>query len=561
MKCFLRVCIVWMVVGPMIHAPLFGWEEESSPQRPSRQTEARPDPKDLDYIPSQAVAAVVAYPRRVLTSDAWELFPVEILSAQGQQEFGFDPVEIVCALMVVELALPQPPQVGILARFATPFNPEKLLMSLKENTVPEQLDGKPYYRSKKPVDISLFLPDDHTLLLGHDALLRKMVAHRAAPKPGPLSRMLTGTEPIPDVVVLVDFKPLRDLAAAQLAMVPLEPGFESLRKIPPLLSSGQVKLNLVKTPEILLAVQAEDETAAKELESILKDLFQNAKEAIVRQTVVARRTEDPVEKATAQYVQRILDRLFKTLQPVRKGDTLKIELRDSSSMQMASIGITTSLLLPAVQSAREAARRTQAMNQMKQLGLAMHMYHASHQQFPARANFDPKGRPLLSWRVHLLPYLEEEALYREFHLDEPWDSPHNRKLIVRMPAIFQTLGTQTKPGTTQYVGLVGKGTFFEGTVGRKIIDIRDGMSNTMMLVEVDPDQAVIWTKPEDLPFDPKRPLAGLGHAHRGGFCVLFCDGSVRFIGQQTDPEVIRHLAIIGDDKPIGTPQLDQPDKN
>lgn len=180
---------------------------------------------------------------------------------------------------------------------------------------------------------------------------------------------------------------------------------------------------------------------------------------------------------------------------------------------MAASGIAVALLLPAVQKAREAARRSQSANNLKLLGLTMHNYLDLNKRFPARASFDSQGKSLLSWRVHLLPFLEQENLYREFHLDEPWDSPHNRKLIPRMPSVYQNPSAPAKPGMAHYVGLVGKGTFFEGTKGRLPIDVTDGFSNTLMLVEVNPDRGVIWTKPDDLPFDPDNPLAGLGKTH------------------------------------------------
>src|SRR5437588_6801844 len=94
------------------------------------------------------------------------------------------------------------------------------------------------------------------------------------------------------------------------------------------------------------------------------------------------------------------------------------------------------LLLPAVQAAREAARRAQCTNNLKQIGLAMHNYHSSNNCFPPAFTTDRDGKPLLSWRVLLLPYLECSSLYANFHLDEPWDSPHNRPLVNQMPSVF-----------------------------------------------------------------------------------------------------------------------------
>lgn len=218
---------------------------------------------------------------------------------------------------------------------------------------------------------------------------------------------------------------------------------------------------------------------------------------------------------------------------------------------MAAIGILVALLLPAVSSAREAARRIQSSNNLKQLGLAMLNYHDVYRRFPARAIFDSEGRPLLSWRVQILPFIEEQDLYKQFHLDEPWDSEHNKALIPQMPEVYRNPSAPAEPGQAHYVALVGPGTLFEGREAHSFREILDGSSNSIMLVEVNPDRAVIWTKPEDFPFDPENPLDGLGNAHPGGFNVLFCDGSVRFISETIDPEVFRRMATIADGKPLG----------
>ena len=84
----------------------------------------------------------------------------------------------------------------------------------------------------------------------------------------------------------------------------------------------------------------------------------------------------------------------------------------------------------------DAARRAQSMNNLKQFALAMHNYHDTNGKFPAASSFDKDGKPLLSWRVHVLPYLEQAELYKQFHLDEPWDSEHNKKLIEKMPNVL-----------------------------------------------------------------------------------------------------------------------------
>ena len=95
---------------------------------------------------------------------------------------------------------------------------------------------------------------------------------------------------------------------------------------------------------------------------------------------------------------------------------------------------------------RRAAARTQCVNNCKQIVLAFHNYHQQARQLSARILSHSKdGKPLLSWRVLILPFLDQQALYDQFHLDEPWDSPHNRTLIAKMPAIFRCPAEKRRP--------------------------------------------------------------------------------------------------------------------
>src|ERR1019366_4800834 len=121
---------------------------------------------------------------------------------------------------------------------------------------------------------------------------------------------------------------------------------------------------------------------------------------------------------------------------------------------------------------------------------------------------DPDGKPLLSWRVAILPYIDQTPLYQQFDLTQAWDSPHNKKLIAKMPAIYLLPGTETKEGETHYRVLVGPGSVFEIGARVTMVGITDGTSNTIFVVEA--AEPTIWTRPEELPFDPKGPLPKLG---------------------------------------------------
>ena len=182
------------------------------------------------------------------------------------------------------------------------------------------------------------------------------------------------------------------------------------------------------------------------------------------------------------------------------------------------------------------------MNNLKQLALAMHNYHDVNQSFPPAVRAKD-GKPLLSWRVLVLPYLDQEKLFRQFHLDEPWDSPHNKQLIGRMPAVLRSPFSKLPADGSRTVYLTPRGadTAFPGQEGVKLRDITDGTSNTILTVEVDDEHAVTWTKPDDWDFDPDQPTRGLRLADDAGYFVGFCDGSVQLLGKNIKPATLKHM--------------------
>ncbi len=200
--------------------------------------------------------------------------------------------------------------------------------------------------------------------------------------------------------------------------------------------------------------------------------------------------------------------------------------------------IMIALLLPAVQAAREAARRSMSTNNMKQISLGMLNYADARGVLPAAGGGAAGSQ--LSWRVRILPYIEQQALYSQFHFDEPWDSEHNRALVAKMPDVFKSPNGNLPEGHTSYLAVTGPGTVFDDPeVGRGFRDIADGTSNTIVLVEA--DQGVEWTKPEDWQFDPADPLRGLGKLRNFGFLAGFADAHVTFISDDTNPLVVRAL--------------------
>jgi hypothetical protein len=211
------------------------------------------------------------------------------------------------------------------------------------------------------------------------------------------------------------------------------------------------------------------------------------------------------------------------------------------------------LLLPAVQKVREAAYRTQSANNLKQIGLAIHKYHDTYNSFPPAVVYSKDGQPLYSWRVLILPFLGEERLYRQFKLDEPWDSPNNRPLLAQMPRVYvhPSQGHPAEPFATYYqvfttdvsrpeVPWEGHAMFDIGPKAGKITfpAIVDGTSNTIMVAEAaDP---VPWSQPTDMPYAPNQPLPKLG-VSGATWNALMADASVIPVPQNTEEKTVRAM--------------------
>lgn len=205
------------------------------------------------------------------------------------------------------------------------------------------------------------------------------------------------------------------------------------------------------------------------------------------------------------------------------------------------------------------ANRQQAVNNMKQLAIAMHNYYDSHSQLPGYGSVDENGEPLLSWRVHILPFVEQGDLYNEFHLDEPWDSEHNRTLISKMPEIYVPLNSKLSrtDGKSNVRAPAGDDAMFPNLEGVKFNAVRDGLSNTIMLAEVPDEQAVIWTKPDRFEPDFEMPEKFLGGHFDQSFLAALGDGSVRFFSLQIDGDVLAALFTMDGGETIDYRQLDR----
>jgi uncharacterized protein (TIGR03067 family) len=202
-------------------------------------------------------------------------------------------------------------------------------------------------------------------------------------------------------------------------------------------------------------------------------------------------------------------------------------------------------------------QHTISQKNLQRLVVALHAYHDQHGKLPPHAIHSKDGKPLLSWRVAILPFLNEASLYEQFKLDEPWDSEHNKKLLAKMPKIYAPVMGKTKePYSTFYQVFVGPGAAFEGTKGLRIPrDFPDGTTNTILAVEA--GEAVPWTKPADLPYRPEKDLPALGGDYKDGFYIALADASTRWIRRGFNAPDLRLVITRNDGKPIDWKKLER----
>ena len=544
MKTLAHALVIWacfgMLIGPI--AQTTAGEPAGSVRASSNEAAA---PQDVTYIPSEAVAAAVVHPQTVLASPDADWLPLEVLTAWGKKEIGFDPVKIKEAVAFCTPPAAGPPQFGAVVRLKEAYSKADIVAKLR-GAIEVEIDGQAVLALPFPGAPEVYFSDDHTIVIGSAALMKPIIA--AKDVDSAVTRLLKegdGSGLLTTVVSLDDLRPLIQRAMssreARMARAQAPPAIQEFFDLPDLLTAVIFRMSGTETMTISLTLRARDGAAAEEAERIITQGLDTARQAFQAQAAHAGgANSSAVELATIKYSARMSEQMWAQIKPVREGRDIRIAVRTGSSIEpIAMIGAAVAFLLPAVNSARDAARRVQSTRNMRQIELAMLNYHSAKRRFPARAIFDDNGKPLLSWRVAILPYVEGKQLYKQFRLDEPWDSEHNKPLIAQMPRIYRNPNREVDD-KTNYLLPVGPG-LFGGDNGLRVTDIHDGTSKTVMLIEADESRAVIWTKPDDLDVDLDHPRAGLGGLRREGILAGFCDGSVRMLRPAISDKTLKAL--------------------
>ena len=224
--------------------------------------------------------------------------------------------------------------------------------------------------------------------------------------------------------------------------------------------------------------------------------------------------------------------------PNQEGSQFSITIDDTNAKFFMDV------VKPTVNKARVTREQTEALMHARDIVLAMHNYADANKRLPPTAIKDEDGKPLLSWRVAILPYMNQRNLYKQFRLDEPWDSPHNRKAATLVPVQYLSRVPGDPEGSrTQWVMPSG-----ENVVGRpdgiQFRDFTDGTSNTIMLVRSTPEAAVLWTKPDDLNIDLSSPAKGIFSEEQTSTIIVLADSYARWISNKTDKRSLRALFTV-----------------
>lgn len=513
------------------------------------------DPLDITYLLPQSCAVLSVRPQEIINSPIFKLLPFEVLQAASVHHTGIDALLVDRLLVSVEPPTGGPPNYAVMASFSAPVAAKLLPQAVARMERLEE--DRPHYKSAQPLEPSLYFPEDDVLLATPEATLQKFLLGETVQTDRELHKRLQAAAD-DDLYVGVDFVPLRPLANAAMMQAPIPAELGHLYLAPDLIKLIELRVNVSDDGTSELVVEANNAEDAEKLENIVLKTVDLIKTTASKEVERLKADPDPVQQALGRYQERLMNELVVASMPKREGEKLVIfrasgEKSQGRILTVAVSGVLAGLLLPAVQAARVAARRASSMNNVKNIVLALFNYESANKAFPAHANY-ADGEPLLSWRVHILPYLGEQELYEQFHLDEPWDSEHNKTLIAKMPAVFINPNSKLTPeeGRTHYLGVKGAGMAFNGTDGgTKFSDFTDGLSRSIMVVQVNDERATTWTKPDDWELDEKNVLKGLPGA--GGFLVGWADGSVAFMSDDVDKDAFKTWLTIAGGESVSRP--------
>lgn len=539
----------YVTVASTIAMALFvaGWRRSADVQNAlhaqetvrQNATENAPTATDFNLIPRDAwLVAHVRFAELIGKEPLKSLVTSSPIAASIEKDLGM-PVSQIDALTVVAIPVAperqlqngRSPAVIVFTRSKNPINQSEFLDT--DETEEKNWAGITYFVDSNDGKKSVFFPNEYTVAAGEEHDIRHYAILKGTTQRAPVWlpdwKEATGSAISVGVNTPQLGQIMRTSAEAQ----------KVLAYISPLVQQTNYAVGTIEFSQGL-AFQVQLNT--KDLQAV-----QSVSGTLQALITLAKNLHSNVQKQAAQAGPEGLHITMLLAQASTLLENAEIEHANNevrlTSHSDFDVAVMMGFLLPAMHKAREAAHRVQSANNLKQIALAMHSYADQKAGFPPAVLYGPDGKTAYSWRVAILPYLDQKPLYDQYDFSQPWDSEKNLKLLDQMPAVYRSPTDTENKSRSAYFVLTGSGTAFgKATDGVEFREILDGTSNTLLAVEA--NREIPWTKPDDISFQADGELPELGGFFDNGFFAAFADGSVRFISSKIDPQVLRALITV-----------------
>ncbi len=504
----------------------------------------------IRMLPEETIVAVWISIEKLRSNPSYQELLSEILP-------GFNvnvDLDAVSSVLLAQLSDQPPVGYVLIWKGSEPLDPRDYVPSYDEDAVRSikvagrvvkilgSKDDRTDYESN---EVGVYQPDPSTIVSMQMSFLERLLRREGRSSPPKFeSAMIQSMKG--DAAIVVTERGLETLTQAirgsrQLAL------FSPLTMLP---EYGVVSASVVDSFRLRIEAEFDDEDdAARWIENARAGLV------LVRNLMDQARQEMRDPNSNQAQFRDLLDDVVDPLI-----DSVQFETQGERVFGTAGVDDDRSLIVGTVAnafvSARVAASRAVDQNNLKQIGLALHNYYAAYDHLPPAVLTSENGTPY-SWRVEILPFIEQGFLYDRYDTNLPWNHPTNLKVLKSMPRMYRSPLDSDASTNTGYAAVVGPDTAIasEGT-GNPFRVVTDGLSNTLMVLGVDTE--IPWTKPEDIPFTPEISPSTLKSRFPEGFSALMGDGSVKFLSETIDAKIFRALLTKSGGEVISMPMAPNP---
>lgn len=511
-------------------AQLFGGNKES--EKPS-----------ADLVAQSAFMSFTLYPKEITSIEALKLFPHEIVTAWGKKEFGFDPMLIKQATFMMKA----PTALDELNQGPTPYaavfhfeEMQGLSGGMIDELEKKVIAGKTVFSSGNEYEPSFMVVDESTMVVGNEAYFEEMIVS----PPGRVATLMKEGTATGQAFAYLDVKGVEGVIDEILAeagdQYVLAPEVERMKLIPGLLNSIEAAVETKSKFEGKVILHARNSADAEELNEILVDGMEYGRKSMLTTMTQQMDMNDPVEASVVAYTKRMYEKYEKQLTPSVKGKDLTVTLNEEILALPFLVGMLGTsgyrmMESPEVRMTPQTTLRTTT--------LAFHNYYSAYQKFPPRAVVDENGKELFSGRASMLPFLEQNNLFQQLRLDEPWDSKHNRQFSEFGVPQF---GMSPDGKATVRFPVFPDSLWDDKNAGSGFGDITDGTSNTIFAIDAPPEAAVSWADPSPWKISTTNPMKDV-FGDRDEVAVSMMDGSTRVLkkAEMTNEKLKAMLTVSG----------------